>query len=504
MGAGLWGMSLHRKAGHIVRLRQRHLPVIALLVALVALGGPAASLGLNPTVEAISEGLYETHRWSPEEAAVATGNAVTFLNSSTTVNHGIVWTSQVKPTCDNTVPVGVGNFAKNWSGACTFSQAGEYTYYCSYHGASMHGVIHVNANGALPPTATTGTATQVSEAGATLHGTVNPKGQPTSYYFNYGLTSGYGHKTEELSAGTDSLAHAESAAISGLAAGTIYHFQIVATYGSGPSTVLGADETFTTSSPPGAPTAGTGEASAIGETGATLNGSVNPSGQTTSYYFNYGATNSYGHTTPEVILGADSASHMVAAVLTGLAPGTVYHFELIAHNASGNAPGLDRTFTTASPAPPPPETTTTSTPPPILSGGTTPPAPSFPASPGTTSGSPLAGSASTAIKVTGAQHGSSVHGSLDIAPAGAGARLEVDLLAASAALARKQHAKQVRIGRFLRASLAAGKLSFAVSLNAQAKRALHRHHRLPVIVQITITPLHGSPLTTTRSVSLRG
>ena len=121
-----------------------------------------------------------------------------------------------------------------------------------------------------------------------------------------------------------------------------------------------------------------------------------------------------------------------------------------------------------------------------------------------TSGSPLAGSASTAIKVTGAQHGSSVHGSLDIAPAGAGARLEVDLLAASAALARKQHAKQVRIGRFLRASLAAGKLSFAVSLNAQAKRALHRHHRLPVIVQITITPLHGSPLTTTRSVSLRG
>lgn len=489
-----------------MRLRQRHLPVVALVATLVALGGPAASLAVNPTVEAISEGLYETHRWSPEEAAVVT--AVTFRNNSATVNHGIVWTSQVKPTCDNTVPVGVGTFAKSWSGACSFSQAGEYTYYCSYHGPSMHGVIYVNANGAFPPTATTGAATQVSENGATLHGTVNPKGQPTSYYFNYGLTSGYGHKTEELSAGTDGLAHAEAAAISGLAAGNIYHFQIVATYGSGPSTVLGADQTFSTSSPPGAPTAITGEASAIGETGATLNGTVNPSGDMTSYYFNYGATNSYGHSTPEVILSADSASHMVSAAVTGLAPGTVYHFELIAHNASGNAPGLDRTFTTALPAPPPTETTTTSTttstPPPILSVGTTPPAPSFPASAGTTNGLLLVGSAASAIKVTGAQHGSSIHGSLDIAPAGAGARLEVDLLAASASLARKQHARQVRIGRFLRASLTAGKLSFSVSLNTQAKRALHRRHRLPVIVQITLTPLHGSSLTMTRSVTLRG
>ncbi|HEV3071305.1 MAG TPA: plastocyanin/azurin family copper-binding protein [Solirubrobacteraceae bacterium] len=490
-----------------MRLRQRQLPVIALLAALIALGGaPAISLAANPTVEAITEGVYAMHRWSPEEVAVVTSNAVTFLNSSTTVNHGIVWTSQITPTCDNTVPVGVGNFAKNWSGACTFSQAGEYTYYCSYHGPSMHGVIFVNASGAFPPTATTGTATQVSENGATLHGTVNPKGQPTSYYFNYGLTSSYGQKTAELPAGTDNFAHAESAAISGLAAGTVYHFQLVATYASGASLIRSTDQTFTTSSSPGAPTASTGEASAIGETSATLNGAVNPSGQETTYFFNYGTSNSYGHTTPVAILGADSANHMVSAALTGLAPGTVYHFELIAHNASGNTPGLDRTFTTAPPPPPPTETTTTSTttttPPPILSGGTTPPAPSFPTNLAT-SGSPLAGSASTAIKVAGAQHGSSVHGSLDIAPAGAGARLEVDLLAASAALTRK-HTKQVRIGRFLRAALVAGKLSFSVSLNAQAKRVLHRRHRLPVIVQITLSPLHGVPITAMRSVTLRG
>ena len=86
--------------------------------------------------------------------------------------------------------------------------------------------------------------------------------------------------------------------------------------------------------------------------------------------------------------------------------------------------------------------------------------------------------------------------------AGAGGRLEVDLLAASASLARK-HAKQVRVGRLLRASLTAGKLSFSVSLNAQAKHALHRHHRLPVIVQITLSPLHGAPITATpRNVTL--
>jgi plastocyanin len=503
-----------------VRLCKRHLPFIALLCGVILAMLPSlASSATTASVEALNEGggIYgETHRWSPTPAEVTrNGGVVTFSNKSALVPHGVVWQSTpAKPSCEEgagKVPVGVGHSGYSWSGACTFTQEGTYTYYCSVHGAAMSGTIYVNANGTLPPTATTEAATPISETAATLRGNVNPEGQPTSYYFNYGTSTAYGEKTSPASVGTDSAGHALSAPIAGLLPGTLYHFQVVAVFASGESSVFGADRTFTTLSPPGAPTASTGEATPVGETEATLRGTVNPNGEATTYFFNYGTTSNYGHTTSVLSAGADNVDHAISAVLSGLAPGTLYHFELVAHNNSGDAPGADRTFTTASPSPlpppppPPPPTTTTArtpTPQPIASAVTSP-LPSSAASLGFTGGSPFAGSASAAIKISSAQHGSSVHGVLDIAPAGAGARLEVDLLAASASLARR-HAKQVRIGRFLRVSLAAGKLSFSVPLNAQAKRALRRHHRLPVIVQITITPLHGAPVTVMRSVTLHG
>jgi plastocyanin len=494
-----------------VRLRKRHLPLIVLIGVFVAMLPSLASSATTATVEALNEpgsGLYneERHFWSPNPVAVTTnGGVVTFANNSMTVPHGVVWKSTpATPVCEEgagKVPVGLGHSGVNWHGACTFTQEGVYSYYCSVHGLAMSGTVYVNASGTPPPTATTGTATAISETEATLRGAINPTGQATSYYFNYGTTTGYGQKTAELPVGEDSSSHAVSATIAGLAPGTRYHFQLIATYASGASTVLGADQIFTTVSPPGAPTASTGAASAIGETGATLNGTVNPDGQATTYFFNYGTTSSYGHTTAVQPAGADSAGHIVSATIAGLLPGTVYHFELVAHNASGNAPGDDKTFTTTTQESPPPSetpTTTTTTPPP------SPPATiasTPPAAPG--AGSAPAGSTSIALKLAGAQHGSTIHGSLDISPAAAGGRLEVDLLTTTASLARK-HAKQVRVGRFVRAAVAAGKVSFSVALNAQAKRALHRHHRLAVIVEVILTPPHGAPVTTTHSVALHG
>jgi len=483
-----------------------------------------ASSATTASVEALNEpggGLYneERHYWSPAQVAVTqSGGTVTFANNSSAVPHGIVWKNvPATPSCEEgagKVPVGSTHSGYSWKGACTFTQAGTYTYYCSVHGLAMSGTVYVNATGSLPPTATTGTATAVGESTATLRGTVNPTGQPTSYYFNYGTSAGYGQKSAELTVGSDSANHAVSAMIEGLTPGTVYHFQLVATYASGASTVLGADQTFTTASPPGAPTASTGEATALGETGATLNGIVNPNGRATTYFFKYGTSNSYGHETAVQSAGEDSTGHSVFAVLTGLAPGTVYHFELIAHNSLGDAPGVDRTFTTVSPPPPPappgnenppytppPGPTATTTSPPLTSFPTSQPS-SAAAGQSAAAGSPLAGSASSAIRLATAQHGSAVHGSLDISSAGVGGRLQVDLLAASASLARK-HSKQVRIGRLVHPSLVAGMVSFSVSLNAQAKRALRHRHRLPVIVQLTVTPLHGSPLVTTRSVTLR-
>jgi plastocyanin len=116
------------------------------------------------------------------------------------------------------------------------------------------------------------------------------------------------------------------------------------------------------------------------------------------------------------------------------------------------------------------------------------------------SGSPLVGGPSLGAN----QHGTSVHGSLDVSQSGAGDRLEVDLLASGATLAKAKHATRVTVGRFVRGSVPAGRQSFSVKLDAKAKRALSRRHRLALTVKIVLTSSSGVATTITRSVVEHG
>ncbi len=93
----------------------------------------------------------------------------------------------------------------------------------------------------------------------------------------------------------------------------------------------------------------TGAASAITGTSAKLSGTVNPAGKTTSWYFQYGPTNTYGSRTATVGGLNGSASIAVAATLAGLGGGTTYHYQLVAVNSGGPVYGADLTFTTPGP-----------------------------------------------------------------------------------------------------------------------------------------------------------
>jgi hypothetical protein len=128
---------------------------------------------------------------------------------------------------------------------------------------------------------------------------------------------------------------------------------------------------------------------------------------------------------------------------------------------------------------------------------TTPTTPTTPTEP--SSGSPLEGG-SKALKLAGSQHGSTVHGQVNVSQAGSGGRLEVGLFAAGASLAKAGHPAQVRIGRLLRSSLKAGNVPFSVPLTAKGKAALRHHRRLALTVKITLTPLHGAAVTIARGV----
>src|SRR3954470_20385538 len=106
------------------------------------------------------------------------------------------------------------------------------------------------------------------------------------------------------------------------------------------ATMLGA-------TPPSAPVATTGQATAITTSGATLNGSVDPHGSAATYRFDYGRSTAYGSSTPVASAGSGSGPVAVAAHVAGLAKGTAYHFRLVAIDSAGGAhPGADAGFRT--------------------------------------------------------------------------------------------------------------------------------------------------------------
>ena len=90
----------------------------------------------------------------------------------------------------------------------------------------------------------------------------------------------------------------------------------------------------------------TAPASALTPTTATLNGAVTPYGEPTSYTFQWGTTTAYGKaSTAQTATG--TPAQLVSTQLTGLQPGTTYHFVLQASNADdGTTTGQDETFTT--------------------------------------------------------------------------------------------------------------------------------------------------------------
>lgn len=98
--------------------------------------------------------------------------------------------------------------------------------------------------------------------------------------------------------------------------------------------------------PPGFPTVSTGSATSVSSDSATLNGTVNPKGTSTTYNFEYGTTTSYGSSTTSTSAGSGSSAVPVNASISGLVANTTYHYRLVAITSSGTAYGSDKTFST--------------------------------------------------------------------------------------------------------------------------------------------------------------
>jgi len=194
---------------------------------------------------------------------------------------------------------------------------------------------------AVVPAAITGPVTSVGPSTATVTGTVNPNGQATTWYIDYGTSTSYGTKTANVSAGSGTANTGVSANLTGLTPGTTYHYRVVATNSSG--TARGADGIFTTSS---SPVAVTGSATNVTVTSATLNGTVDPNSRATSWYFEYGTSTSYGTKTAEKSAGSGTSTVNVSGSVSGLTRGRLYHYRLVATSDAGTSRGADQTFST--------------------------------------------------------------------------------------------------------------------------------------------------------------
>lgn len=83
---------------------------------------------------------------------------------------------------------------------------------------------------------------------------------------------------------------------------------------------------------------------------ATFKATVNPQGTATTFHFQYGTDTGYGNSTPDVSAGSSDQPVTVSQTVTGLAPDTIYHYRVVAHNEAGTVYGSDSVLSTLPPA----------------------------------------------------------------------------------------------------------------------------------------------------------
>ena len=174
------------------------------------------------------------------------------------------------------------------------------------------------------PAAGTSEASSISSSGVQLNGTADPNGASTSAWFQWGTRTAYGNMTAATSVGSGTSPIPYNADLGALACGTTYHFQAVAQNSGG--TDYGVNRSFTTSAcSTSAPTVGTSPSRNVSASGAQLNGTANPNGASTSAWFEWGTSLSYGNvTSPQTNVGSGSTAVSYSFYLDALVCGSRY------------------------------------------------------------------------------------------------------------------------------------------------------------------------------------
>ncbi|MFN0075562.1 MAG: hypothetical protein ACKVY0_03710 [Prosthecobacter sp.] len=188
----------------------------------------------------------------------------------------------------------------------------------------------------------------MGDLSVTLNGVVNPGGVSNWVYFQYGTSTSYGQAIQAVPASITGPADVPvSVVLSWLLPNTTYHFRM-ATDPAGMASRYGADMTFTTGPPATPPSAGTPVTHSVYSTAVQVDCGVSGGSSEATVTVEYGPTTSYGSVatlqSPTAQIGTSLGSKQ--AGITGLQPGTMYHYRFKAVNNEGTSYSADATFTT--------------------------------------------------------------------------------------------------------------------------------------------------------------
>jgi lysophospholipase L1-like esterase len=194
------------------------------------------------------------------------------------------------------------------------------------------------------PSTTTMDADPITNDNAVLNADVNPNGLGTNAWFEYGADNALSTftMTTDQGIGSGTVPQSIHSTVTGLSAGTIYYYRVVATNPAGTS--KGTIESFTAASLP--PTVSTSAAGPVSNDNAVLNGDVNPKGLATNAWFEWGTDPTLDIRTITSIqdVGAGPASVSIQTTSLTVTPGTTYYFRIAAQNTAGTSRGTIENF----------------------------------------------------------------------------------------------------------------------------------------------------------------
>ncbi len=210
------------------------------------------------------------------------------------------------------------------------------------------GCVFAAVAAAASPTVSNRPATGITTTAAVLRAAINPNGHETGYVFQYGTTAAYGLQSTSHSAGAGDKPVPVKVGIQGLLPGTVYHYRIVALSASGTATSGG--RVFKTAGKPPA-TVVTGAAVNVTQNAATATGTINPQGATTNWTVQYAACPTLPAPCNTTVYTASATGLTaippvktpvpVSVQIAGLAPGTLYHYRIVAHHPHATSYGND-------------------------------------------------------------------------------------------------------------------------------------------------------------------